>query len=121
MFKEDLRALILERENTFYNDDDRIYLCRRKMTDFICSHIEEAVDFVLHDCTGDEYVCLSEIFLEITEGSRSHAFIRAIRSLLDKYPVESKKYNIEDFVEEAEGVLAYLDWEEGKEDENNLA
>ena len=114
MFKDDLRFMILERTNVFYEDDLARDRCCKKMIDLICSHIDEAVDFVLNDCTGEEYIWLSEIFLEITESSRSHEFVRAIRSLLTKYPEESKKAYIEDFVEEAEGVLAYLDWQDGK-------
>lgn len=113
-FGDNLRSMIVERSKIFYEDVFETNRCWRKMTDLICSHIDEAVDFLLNDCTGEEYIWLSEIFLEITEGSRSHAFVNAIRSLLDKYPAESRKANVADFVEEAEGVLEYLDWLDGK-------
>lgn len=76
-------------------------------------HITEAVDFLKHDCTEDEYSWISEIIENIAEESKSIKLIQAYRDLANKYPEETKKYNIDSFINSALSIA------ESWQDEDN--
>ncbi len=67
--------------------------------------MDEAIAFLREACTAEEYVWVSEVFLEVTQRTGSEEFVQAARALLTKYPEESRQYHIADSVAEAEAVL----------------
>lgn len=88
--------------------DYAIDLVNNKMIDLICSNIDAAIDYILNDCTGDEFAWLSEFFDEVIEKTLSQKYIDALRVVTKKYPIETKKYNIISFIDDAQYRLNYL-------------
>ena len=101
-----LRSTIKERENTHDEYDYGIKQCHKKMLDIITQDTEGTVDFLQNECTANEFSWLSEIFDEIAIATNSREIIDALYFLYEKYPEESKTYNILPFVESAESFLS---------------
>ena len=68
--------------------------------------LQETIDFLDHDCTADQFSWMSEVFDEISEKLQSWEFIDALRRTAAKYPEETRKYNVQSFIETAEGMLS---------------
>ena len=68
-------------------------------------NLQETVDFLDNDCTGEQLVWLSEVFEEISAKLQSWDFIDALNRCADKYPEECKVYNIRECIEYAIGQL----------------
>lgn len=79
-----------------------------KLTDLICENIDDSIEYILNDCSEDEFSWLSEIFEQIVEKTLSQKFIDATRIVAKKYPLEDKKYNISSEIDWAQGRLDYL-------------
>ena len=74
------------------------------MTDVFSADIDKTIAF-LNGCTADEFSWLSEIFDSIAEKTHSKEFVLALYKTADKYPEETKKYNILDFIKSAECII----------------
>ena len=57
-------------------------------------------------CTADEFSWLSEIVEGIAKRTRSKEFVAVLRKTADKYPEETKEYNIVDFIESTECIVS---------------
>ena len=66
--------------------------------------IERAILFIKTECTGDEFVWLSEIFEEIAEKTQSKDFINCLYETAKKFPKETEQYNIISFIDDAADV-----------------
>ena len=73
--------------------------------DLLARNLQETVDFLDNDCTGEQLVWLSEVFEEISAKLQSWDFIDALGRCADKYPEECKVYNIKECIEYAIGQL----------------
>lgn len=78
--------------------------CWEEMTDLFSADINKTILF-LDVCTADEFSWLSEIFDKIAEKTHSRDFISALRKTANKYPEETKQYNIVDFIDSAEYIV----------------
>lgn len=67
--------------------------------------IEKTILFIKTECTGDEFVWLSEIFEEIAEQTQSKDFINCLYETAKKFPKETEQYNIISFIDDAADVL----------------
>lgn len=67
--------------------------------------IEKTILFIKTECTGDEFVWLSEIFEEIAEQTQSKCFINCLYETAKKFPKETEQYNIISFIDDAADVL----------------
>ena len=74
------------------------------MVEALASDMDDTVAF-LGECTGDEFVWLSEIFAEVAKATRSQAFVDALRNTAKKYPEECEEYHIEPFIDEAQDIV----------------
>ncbi len=70
-----------------------------KIVDLFTEDMDATIDFLLHDCTEDQFGWLSEVFDEIVEKSQSHEFVDALNKLAKKYPEETKRGNIQYFID----------------------
>ena len=89
---------------------------REKLLKIICKDektVKEFFDYMRGDMTGFEYGILSEISDEIAYEYPSFAFIEAYKMLAEKYPEETKKYYIADFIRDAEKSVK-CSFEEGR-------
>ena len=108
--KEEFRRLNEEREKVdIYNDwalDDiwkelLAYVCKDENT------FNDFIEYMKTEMTADEYSTLSEISDEIVEIYPSMEFIEAYKSLALKYPEETKNYQIDSFIRDAENCVKY--------------
>ena len=100
-----LREAIIERENTDDEYDYGIEQCHQKMLSIIVQDPQGTVSYLRNECTANEFSWLSEIFDDIAIATNSRAIIEALYFLAEKYPDESKTYNIISFIESAEAIL----------------
>ena len=96
-------ALIEEREHTYIMDFREPVIM--KMIKLMTEDMTKTIDFLDHECTGDQFAWLSEIFEEIAEASQSHEFIAALRRAAKRYPEETKQFNIISFIDDAETYI----------------
>ncbi len=85
--------------------DEEAYIeiekCWEEMIDIFSSDINQTILFI-KNCTEDEFSWLSEIFDRIAEKTHSKEFILTLYRVAEKYPKETEKYNILDFIKSAE-------------------
>ena len=74
------------------------------MVKILSANVDDTITF-LSECTGDEFVWMSEIFAEVAEATRSQAFVDALRDTMKKYPKECEEYHIESFIDEAREIV----------------
>ena len=94
------------------NDYYSIQQCCKKEISLLTADMDETIRFLDTECTGDEYVWLSEVFDDVAEITQSRRFIEALYRLADKYPEETKEYNILSFIESAEAGI----WDDDEEE-----
>ena len=108
--KEEFKKLNEQREkNDIYNDWalDEIW---KKLLDCACKDDETFkgfIEYMENEMTADEYSTLSEISDEIADMRPSMEFIEAYKSLALKYPEETKNYQIDNFIRDAENCVKY--------------
>lgn len=71
----------------------------------LCENIDETIAFLDTECSGNQLVWLSEIFDELAEESQSKALVDAFERTAQKYPIESKEFNLSYFLESARTFL----------------
>ena len=82
----------------------------KKLLDCACKDEETFNGFIAYmktEMTAYEYGILSEISDEIAEMHPSMEFIEAYKSLALKYPEETKNYQIDNFIRDAENCVKY--------------
>ncbi len=86
--------------------------CMKDAISLFAKNVPEAIEFLKNDCTEDEYSWISEIIEDIAAESENLELIQVYASLADKYPDETKKYNVMSFINSA---LAIAEPDEGEE------
>lgn len=103
--KEKMDEALAEREKMFRDTGDEwdygVEQCQKKEIELLLNNEEETIQYLLNDCTESDFSWLSEVFDDVAERNHSMVFIDTLYKLLDKYPDESKKYNVESFVRTA--------------------
>lgn len=111
--REKFKDIIAEKDIMSWadrEDDYRMSKLWREMTDLIVNSDEDFNDFLKYmrdEMTENEYGYLSEISDEISQEKPSYAFIEEYKALAKKYPQATKDYQIQDFIEVAEGFVEY--------------
>ena len=105
MIKDRIIPILIEREKTDDEWDYGIEQCHKKLVALMTEDIHKSIEFLDNDCTADQFSWLSEVFDEIAENTQSKEFIEALKRLADKYPEETKTYNIMSFIESAECAM----------------
>ena len=78
--------------------------CWEEMTELFSADVSKTIKF-LDVCTADEFTWISEIVEDIAQKTHSKEFVVALRKTANKYPEETKHYNIVDFIESAECIV----------------
>lgn len=68
-------------------------------------HPQEVKAFLKNDCTETEFSYLSEIFDDIATASQNRDYVDCFNELAKKYPEETKKYNIQYFIDDMENFF----------------
>ena len=77
----------------------------KEMIALLTEDINETIDFIINDCTQNQFICMSEIFDELAEKTKSSELINALRTTALKYPDATLKYNINYFIDSAEEYI----------------
>ena len=101
---EKYRELLKVRKEIDEIDYDNDFIIK-EMLEIMTTNIDETINYLKTNCTADEFVWLSEIFREIVEICPSQEFVDELYKLAEKYPEETKEYNVMSFIDEAAGYL----------------
>ncbi len=109
MFNETkFHDLLQKRINTSDEWYDGLNAVWNELTDLICENINDSIEFLLNKCSEEDFSWLSEFFEQVIEKSLSQEYIDALRVVAAKYPEETSKYNIIEFIDDAQARLDYL-------------
>lgn len=104
-FKEKFKNIIQELNAIDINDDFKREELWKKEIKIVTEDINETIKYLKNECTSEEFVLLSEIFREIIEICPSKEFVDELYNLAKKYPEDTKKYNVMNFIEEVDNYL----------------
>ena len=79
--------------------------CCKKEIEILSEDIPSTIEFLVTECTAEEYSWISEIIDDLAAKTQSKELVACYRSLMTKFPEECKKYNIEESIEYAEAEL----------------
>ena len=108
--KEEFKKLCQEHKTLDPEDYwcfDRVW---KAMLDLICENkdtFDGFVEYMKTEMTADEYIVLSAIYDKIAEKHPLVDFIEAYNGLALKYPEETKKYKIDNFIIDDENFIKY--------------
>ena len=77
----------------------------KKSIELFSEDINATIEFLENQCTGEQFIWLSEIFEEIAEKTQSKEFINCLYETAQKFPDETKKYNIISFIDDAADTI----------------
>lgn len=77
----------------------------KDMIDLMTKNVSQVVNFIMNDCSEEQFIWLSEILDEIIEKTNSPEIIDALRIAAKKYPQATQKYNINYFINSAAEYL----------------
>lgn len=75
--------------------------CMKDAISLFAKNVPEAIEFLKNDCTEDEYSWISEIIEDIAAESENLELIQAYANLAEKYPEETKRFNVKSFIDSA--------------------
>lgn len=101
----DYKEIIQKRaeiNSEWYTEIEKIW---SEMVTLFSNDIEKTILFIKTECTGDEFVWLSEIFEEIAEKTQNRNFINCLYETAKKFPRETEQYNIISFIDDASELI----------------
>lgn len=105
MIKEEFEKIVAKLEVT----DMENYLAKdpliEKEIDLFSKDIQETISFLKNDCTGRQFVWMSEVFDEIVEKTNSREFIEVLKETVKKFPNENKEFYLDSSIQSAEEYL----------------
>ena len=114
--KERFKSLCAERETVDIYADWELDRILKELLDIICKDKESfygLIEYMKTEMIEAEYSTLSELSDEIAYERPSFAFIEAYKMLAEKYPEETKKYHVANFIKRAE-ISVKCSFEEGR-------
>lgn len=98
MIDNEIREVLAKRKALHPEDSFAAEKCWDEEISIMCRDIDQTIDFMRNRCTGEEYAWLSEVFEEVQEQTKSEEFRACLCDLTEKYPEETKEYNILEFI-----------------------
>lgn len=105
MRTKEFKKVIQERIGCHDEWADGIERCWAKEIEILSEDVKSTIDYLLNDCTADEYSWISEIIDDLAAKTQSRELIKCYKSLMSKFPEECKTYNIAGSIEYAEAEL----------------
>ena len=105
MLKEELREIIKKRIVLDPEYDYGIEQCCLIEIEILTRDIHDTIAFLEEECTGQEFVWISEVFDEVVEKTQSREFIDCLYRVAEKFPGECEKYNILYFIDTSKDFL----------------
>ena len=73
--------------------------------ELLSRNLQDTVNFLDHDCTGEQLAWMSEVFEEVSAKLKSWEFIDALERTADRFPKACSEYNIRNCIGYAVGAL----------------
>lgn len=112
MIKQQIKEVLKERirnaDELQDNWDYGIEQCWKKETAILTADMTETINYLLHDCSDEEFYWLGEVFERVTKQTQSMEFVEALRTRLKQVTPES--YHQQDF--QSEHMRKWVDYNE---------
>lgn len=105
MITEEIRIVLKRRKATFVECDYEIEQCWKEEIEILSRNIEDTISYLENECTGEEFIWLSEVIDDVAEKTQSRPFVDCLFKVAKKFPEECKEYRIYTVLELCEGVL----------------
>ncbi len=99
------REVLKELNETEIEYDYGIEMCWKEEVEILSEDIPSTVEYLKNECTADEFVWISEIIDDLAEKTRSRELVECYKSLMGKFPEESKRYHVDFCIECTEDFL----------------
>ena len=112
--KEEFKRLNIEREEITDNEF-LLDITWKKIINLICQEndtFNEFLKYMITEMTGEEYINLSEISMDLAGITVSLDFAEAFKSLEQKYPKETADYHIALFIKDAKFIVDFFSKDE---------
>ena len=103
------KEVIKTRNETDDEYDYGVEMCDKEEIQILAEDIPSTIEYLQNQCTADEFVWISEVIDDLAEKTRSRELIECYKSLMAKFPEETKEYYIGFCVECAEDFLEDTD------------
>ena len=100
-----IREVIRRRNETHDEYDYGVEMCDKEEIQILSEDIPSTIEYLKNDCTADEFVWISEIIDDLAEKTRNRELMECYKSLMGKFPEESKRYHVDFCIECAEDFL----------------
>ena len=99
------KEVIRRRKETHDEYDYGVEMCNKEEIQILAEDIPSTIEYLKNDCTADEFVWISEIIDDLAEKTRNRELMECYKSLMGKFPEESKRYHVDFCIECAEDFL----------------
>ena len=106
---EKFKKVIQDHEQTHDEWQYGVEQCWKKEVEILTEDIPSTIEFLKNDCSANEYSWISEVLDEIVMNSQNYEILKIYKGLMNKFPDECIKYNIEECVKNAEKILEWED------------
>ncbi len=104
-FREIINERIKVEEISKGEWQDGIDKCWEQEIAILSEDIPSSIDFLMYDCTEEEYSWISEIIDDLAEKTGSKELIQCYKNLMSKFPNACQSYNIAEIIKYAEDTL----------------
>ena len=105
LLNDRMEQIYKERIETHPNDYMATDKTWAKEIDIICEDINDTIRYLDEECTADGFSWISEVMEDVAERTQSLEFVETLYKIAEKYPEETKKYNIMSFVDGSRDCL----------------
>ncbi|MDX5066787.1 hypothetical protein SD927_00045 [Lactobacillus iners] len=99
------KEVIRRRKETHDEYDYGVEMCNKEEIQILAEDIPSTIEYLKNDCTADEFVWISEIIDDLAEKTRNRELMECYKSLMGKFPEESKRYHVDFCIECADDFL----------------
>ena len=103
------KALIAKRAKKHNEADAEIEKCHQELIDVLCEDMPGTIKYLYSECTVEEFLWMSEFFEETVARVPDMGFVDGLRYLAEKYPKETKEYDVEFFINSAQYLIEEIE------------
>ncbi|MCT7719429.1 MAG: hypothetical protein N5840_05555 [Lactobacillus iners] len=96
------REVLKRRDETHSEYTYGLEMCWKEEVEILAEDIPSTIEYLKNDCTADEFVWIID---DLAEKTRNRELMECYKSLMGKFPEESKRYHVDFCIECAEDFL----------------
>ncbi|MCT7781053.1 MAG: hypothetical protein N4R28_05500, partial [Lactobacillus iners] len=89
-----IREVIRRRNETHDEYDYGVEMCDKEEIQILAEDIPSTIEYLKNDCTAEEFFWISEIIDDLATEIQSREIVECYKSLMGKFPEESKRYHV---------------------------